>query len=210
MKSSFKILSLLLVLLVFAGCEKEATLSEYKYTEKDYSVKCEGVNTDLIKEALYSFEEDIMNHYAKNGNKNLSQAYSRTINLGIYGRAKYDEMVSPHTLEIFKILKEDSNLWKNEGDIKTLNYNNEFVKCLAENISDKEIKTSFNSLLVTNSMRIELLGAELRRKSGFALKDKHLATYIALDYYYAKLFNIDFNKTKETEVSKSDSKPTKK
>lgn len=210
MKSSFKILSFLLILIVFSSCKKETTLSEYKYTDKEYPVQCESANTDLIKEALYSFEEDIMNHFGKNANKNLSQAYSRTINLGTYGRLKYEEMVSPHTLEIFKILKENTNLWKTEGNTKTLNYNSDLIKCLAENISDKEIKTTFNSLLITNSMRVDLLGAELRRKSGFALKDRYLATYIALDYYYAKLFNIDFVKTKKTEVVKPDSKPAKK
>ena len=193
MNSYLKPLLILLVVSIFTSCKKEATLSEYKYADKEYTVQCEGVNPELLKEAVYSFEDDITNHFARNGNKNLSQAYSRAVNAGIYGRTKYNEIVSSHTKEIFKILKEDTNLWNTEGKTKTLNYNSEFVKCLADNISNKDIKTTFNALLSTNSMSPKLFGEALRRQSGLALKDKNLATYIALDLYYAKLFDVDFD-----------------
>ena len=193
MKSIFKPLSLLLVLIFFTSCKKEITLSEYKYTDKEFAVNCDAINPELLKEAVFSFEDDIANHFAKNGKQNLSQAYSRTVNLGIYGRAKYNEIVSPHTKEIFNILKTDPNLWNTDEQTKTLNYNHEVVKCLAENISNKDLKTTFNALITTNSMSPKLFGEALRRQSGLALKDKYLATYIALDMYYAKLFDVDFD-----------------
>lgn len=193
MNSSYKYLIIVLVLLILTGCKKEPTLSEYKFADKNFDVICTQLNPELLKEVVYSFEEDITNHFARNSQKNLSQAYSRTINLGIYGRAKYNEMVSEHTMEIFKILKSDTSLWNVGENSSSLNYDHDLVKCLANNIKDKDLKTTFNALLTTNSMSVKLFGEPLKRKSNLAIKDKYLATYIALDMYYAKLFNVDFD-----------------
>lgn len=201
MKIQLKPLIVLLVFFLLTSCKKEATLSEYKYSANGFQVTCEGVNPELLKEAVYSFEDDITNYFAQKGSKNLSQAYSRIVNLGIYGRAKYEEIASPHTIEIFEILKKDKNLWSLEGTTKSLNYESSFVKCLADNLADKDLKTTFNALLSTNSMSAKLFGEPLRRSGYLAMKDKYLATYIALDMYYAKLFDVDFNKkntSKET------------
>jgi hypothetical protein len=184
------------------SCKKEVVLSEFKYSEKDLQVNCEDVNLDLLKEAVFSFEDDIATYFSNNGTKNLSQAYSRTVNLALYGRAKYNDIVSDHTIEIFNILKEDNDLWNLDNEIKSLNYNSKLVKCLADNLSNKELKTTFNALLSANSMSAKLFGEPLRRMSYFAVKDKNLATYIALDMYYAKLFDLDLNQEKEIkEVS---------
>lgn len=203
MKIHLKPLIVLLISFLLVGCKKEATLSEFKYSANDFQVTCEGVNPELLKEAVYSFEDDITNYFAQKGTKNLSQAYSRAVNLGIYGRAKYEEIASPHTIEIFEILQKDKDLWNINDDTKSLNYNNKFVKCLADNLVDKDLKTTFNALLTTNSMSSKLFGEPLRRSAYLAIKDKYLATYIALDMYYAKLFDVDFSK-KETnkEVAK--------
>lgn len=204
-----KPLSILLLLTIFTSCKKEATLSEYKYADKDYTVNCNNIDTNLLKEAMYSFEEDITNYYAKGGKKNLSQAYSRAISASIYGNAKYNEIVSPHTKEIFNILKTKTDLWNSTSKIKTLNYNTQLVKCLADNISDKDLKTTFSALLSTNSMSSKLFGEPLKRQSRLAIKDKALATYIALDMFYAKLFDVDFNAPKKENTQKPKLEPIK-
>ena len=211
MNSYLKPLSILLVFIIFTSCKKEATLSEYKYADKLY-FNCDGVNSDLFREALYSFEEDITKQYARNGRQNLTQAYGQAITAGIYGRGKYNEMVSPHTKEIFELLKTQTNLWNTDGKIKTLNYNHDLVKCIAKNITNEDIKTTFNALLSTNSMSPKLFGEAMRRQSNLAIKDKYLATYIALDMFYAKLFNVDLNAPKEgnknIDFNKTPSKPS--
>jgi len=193
MKCYLKSLTLILVSIAFISCKKEASLSEFKYSDNDFQVNCEEVDLDLLREAVYSFEEDITTHFTNKGAKNLPQAYSRIVNLGLYGRVKYNEIVSPHTVEIFNILKEDQDLWNLDGDSKSLNYNSKLVNCLANNLTDKDLKTTFNALLTTNSMSTKLFGEPLRRKAYLALKDKNLATYIALDMYYAKLFDLDLS-----------------
>ena len=193
MKNYLKLTIILLVMVVFTNCKNDPQLSQYKYSEKEFQVNCEKIDLDLIKEAVYSFEEDITNYFGQKGTKNLSQAYSRAVNIGVFGRAKYNEITSPHTREIFEILKTDTELWNLVGESKSLNYDHELVKCIANNLTDKDLKTTFNALITTNSMSAKLFGEPLRRKAYLAVKDKNLATYIALDMFYAKLFDVDFN-----------------
>lgn len=201
MKFYLKLTTLLLVLITFSNCKKGATLSEYKYADKSFDVTCSQINPELLKEAVFSFEDDIANHFATNGTKNISQAYSRIVNLALYSRGKYEEIVSDHTKEIFKLLKNDADLWSTDKNGNTiLNYNHTLVKCLSEHIKDKDLKTTFNALISTNSMNSRLFGEPLRRKSNLAVNDKYLATYIALDLYYAKLFNIDLEAPKTEKV----------
>ena len=201
MKFQIKPLIVLLIFFVLVSCKKDESLSEYKYSSNEFQVSCEGVNPELLKEAVYSFEEDINNYFAQKGTKNLSQAYSRAVNLGIYGRAKYEEIASPHTIEIFEILKKDKTLWNLEGETNSLNYDNPFVTCLAENLTNKDLQTTFKALLSTNSMSANLFGEPLKRTAYLAIKDKYLATYIALDMYYAKLFDVDFSKKETNKVA---------
>ena len=204
MKSLIKFTSIFLIIMLITSCKKEATLANFKYANKKLDVVCKQINPELLREAVYAFEEDIIHHFARNGQKSLSQAYSRIINLGIYGRIKYKDMVSNHTKEVFTILKQEKDLWINSGESTTLNYNHELIKCLGDNLKDKNLKTTFNALVSTNSMSAKLFGEPLRRQSRQPLTDKYLATYIALEFYYAKLFNVDFDSVENTNPAKSD------
>lgn len=194
MKSYFKTSLILLIIIVFTNCKNEEKLSEYKFSEKEFELNCENVDLKLIKEAVYSFEADINKYYVDNGANKLSQAYNRAVNIGFFGRAKFNKIASEHTQEIFKILKKDTDLWNLEGKTKSLNYDHELVKCISNNLTDKNLQTTFNALLSTNSMSAQLFGEALRRHAFIAVRDKSLATYIALDMYYAKLFDVDFEK----------------
>ena len=196
MKTYLKLTIILLIMVVFTNCKNDPKLSEYKYSEKEFQVNCENIDLDLIKEAVYSFEEDITKYFSQKGNKNLLQAYPRAINFGINGRGKFNKIASPHTQEIFEILKTDTELRILNGETKSLNYDHKLVKCIANNLTDKDLKTTFNALIRTNSMSAKLFGEPLRRKAYLAVKDKNPATYIALDMYYAKLFDVDFEAQK--------------
>ena len=61
MKTSiFKIIVITLAIgLVSCKKEKETVLTEYKYGYKPNTITCGDLDTDLLKEALYSFENDI-------------------------------------------------------------------------------------------------------------------------------------------------------
>lgn len=194
MNSKLTFFSFLLVLLLFS-CKKENTFTDYKFNDKPETIVCDGMDASIYKEALYSFEDDILNFYKKTNPKTtLTQAYSQFIRLSIYGRLKYEDIVSTHTLNVFEALKKEKDLWDANNTDSYLNYNSTIIMCISSNMINKPLKTTFDALLSTNSMSPKLFGSALMNRYINALSDKHLATYIALDLFYANLFDIDFSK----------------
>ena len=195
MKTPFFKLFVIVLTIGLTSCKKENALSEYKYADKGVVLSCENVNSKLYSEALFAFENDILTFYGKNNpNASLIQAYGQFIRNAIYGRIKYENMVSPHTVKVFEILKHETDLWDANNPNSHLNYNSPLVKCIAINMQNADLKTTFNSLLRVNSMSPKPFGAPLASNYRDALKDKYLATYVAFDLFYAKLFNTDLSK----------------
>lgn len=189
MKTKIYMTTFLLVV-TLVSCKKENTLSEYKYADKPMALPCDSLNSKLYNEALYSFEDDILNFYGKD-KKSLLTSYSRFLRVAIYSRVKYQDIVSEHTLKVFEVLKNDNDLWNLNSTTSHLNYNSKLMDCISKNIKDKDLKTTLNALLTTNSMSPKLFGAPVLASYSLALSDKALASYIAFDLYYAKLFDID-------------------
>ncbi len=212
MKSNLKLITLFLGITLLS-CKNENKLPEFKYSEKPIALTCNDLNSKLYNEALYSFENDILTFYSKNKpNPSLIQAYSQFIRNASYGRAKYEDIVSEHTLNIFKALKLDNDLWDANNTKSHLNYNSKVIKCIADNIKDKNLKTTFKALLSTNSMSPKLFAAPLNTKYRNVLSDKFLASYVAFDLFYANLFNVDFSKVnseKPAEKVNSNNVPQK-
>lgn len=194
MNSNLKLIALFLGITLLS-CKNENTLTEFKYSEKPIALTCSDINSKLYNEALYSFEDDILTFYSKDKpNFSLIQAYSQFIRNATYGNVKYEEIISEHTSNIFKALKQDNDLWDANNTKSHLNYNSKLIKCIAGNIKDENLKTTFNALISTNSMSPKLFGAPLNTKYRNVLSDKFLASYVAFDLFYANLFNIDFSK----------------
>lgn len=194
MKSTLTLITFLLVFTLF-NCNKQNSFSDYKYSDKPEAIICEGLNSKLYNEALYSFEDDILKFYQqKKSNITLVQGYSQFIRAAIYSPPKFEEIVSKHTLDVFEALKNDTDLWDATNTKSHLNYNGKTLNCIASNIKDANLKTTFEALISTNSMSPKLFGTPLVTKYRNALNDKYLALYIALDLYYSKLFDIDFSK----------------
>ncbi len=194
MKSTLTLITFLLVFTLF-NCNKQNSFSDYKYSDKPEAIICEGLNSKLYNEALYSFEDDILKFYQqKKSNITLVQGYSQFIRAAIYSPPKFEEIVSKHTLDVFEALKNDTDLWDATNSKSHLNYNGKTLNCIASNIKDANLKTTFEALISTNSMSPKLFGTPLVTKYRNALNDKYLALYIALDLYYSKLFDIDFSK----------------
>jgi len=193
MKSTLTLITFLLVFTLF-NCNKQNSFSDYKYSDKPEAIICEGLNSKLYNEALYSFEDDILKFYQqKKSNITLVQGYSQFIRAAIYSPPKFEEIVSKHTLDVFEALKTDTDLWDATNSKSHLNYNGKILNCIASNIKDANLKTTFEALISTNSMSPKLFGTPLVTKYRNALNDKYLALYIALDLYYSKLFDIDFS-----------------
>ena len=185
----------LLLAFTFFSCKNENTFSDYKYQDKPLVIACDGVNSKLYQEALYSFEDDLIKYYEKSSQKRtLIQAYSQLLRNSIYGKMKYEDVISEHTLKVFEALKNEEGLWDLNNAKSRLNYNSDIIKCILNNMQDKNLKTTFNALITTNSISPKLFGPPLMSNYRTTLNDKYLTTYIALDLFYAKLFDIDFTK----------------
>ena len=194
----------ILLLLLALSCKKEMTLSEYKYANNNYTVECQDYQLELMKEAVYSFEDDILKHFEKKGSKNLSQAYSRYVNLSSYGRLQYNEIISDHSKELLNILRAEDDLWSQTSNGWSLNYSHPIVSCISNNMKDKDLQTTFNALLSTNSMSQKLFADAIKRVSYKAIRDKSLATYIALDLYFANLIDANLESPEAKQPIKAD------
>lgn len=203
MNLKFKLIAFLFVTLLFncKNATEEKTLGDFKFSEKGIVVSCNDFDVKLLNEALFSFEADILENYGQTRNSsatpNLSRAYSQFISNAIYGRVKYIEVLSPQSVAVFEVLKSKSDLWNTSNPTSKLNYNHPLIDCISSNMLDKDLKTTFNALLQTNSMSAKLFGPALQSNYGAVTRDKYLSTYVALEFFYGKLFDIDLSKVSE-------------
>ncbi|WP_223551704.1 hypothetical protein [Aestuariivivens sp. NBU2969] len=203
MNSKLNLITFLFVLTLL-GCKKEQSFTDFEFTDKGIVLNCETLDTKLYNEALFAFESDVVNFYGKNNpNPNQLRAYSQFVRDAIYNRAKYTEMVSPHTAKVFQALKNDNDLWDANNPKSHLNYNSTFFNCIANNIQNKDLKTTLNALVSTNSMSPKLFGAPLSSQYSLAIRDKYLAAYIAFDLFYAKLFDVDLSSISSRNTNES-------
>src|SRR5690606_16133674 len=203
-----------LILLVFvvtvSSCKNDkqtetVILSEYKFTDKGMPVNCDGIDAQLLNEAIFAFEDDIYTFFKdRSPNPNMALTYAQFISTANNGRVNYAEILTPHTVEIFKVLKTKTELWNTNNSASNLNYNSDFLNCIANNIRDNSLNTTLQSLLKTGAMNRKLFTAPLASRYSQALNDKYLAAYIAFDLFYAKLFDVDLTQVKERAPTKVD------
>ncbi len=207
MKSIFKIIVITLTFILF-NCKNETVQLEYKYADKPTVLTCDNLNSELYQEALYAFEDDIFKYYKeKNFKSTLVNAYAQFTRNAHFGRLKYEDIISEHSIKVFKALKQDDKLWDSENTKSHLNYNSPLIKCIVKNIKDNSLKATFNSLLSINDLSPELMGPPLSTRYKNTLNDKYLASYIAFDFYYSKFFDIDLSKINSDKPEpKADSK----
>ena len=203
MKNSIKPITnliLLLIILTVTSCKKENTFTDYKFAKKDNIITCKNQNNKLITEALLSFENDISVYYADLTKNDLAKAYSIFLSSAPVNTLKYQEVVSPHSIKVFEALKNEAGLWDANNPNSHLNYKGDLLTCIVDNFRDKKLKTTYNALVTTNSMKPALLASPVARDYRTIVFDKYLSAYIALDLYYAKFFDIDLSSVTEKAI----------
>ncbi|HLV39323.1 hypothetical protein [Xanthomarina sp.] len=187
-------LTFFVVSLTLFNCKNEsATFNNYKYADQENILVCDNLDTKLYFEALLSFEDDMTDKYDPT-NKNLRRGYSFFTREALAGKADYQEIVSPHTMEVFKALKNDTDLWNKDN---TINYNSKLLTCIGNNFRNNDLKTTFHALVSTNSMRSEIFGVPLIKFVKNAHEDRYMAAFVAFDLFYANLFDVDPTKVTE-------------
>lgn len=196
-KSQLKLTFIALCLTFFNCKEETASFTNYKYADEENVIVCENVDSKLYMEALLYFEDDITSYYDPK-TKDLRRSYSFFTRDALGNKAKYQDILTPHTMEVFEALKNDKDLWTNNS----INYNSDLFTCLGNNFRIPGLQTTFKVLVSTNSMRPELFGAPLLKHVKNAHEDRYIATYVAFDLFYAKIFDID-----PTTITEDSQKP---
>ena len=200
MQNSLKLITIALVLCLM-GCQdskKEVDLT-FIYTNQGDVLNCEGVDTALIQEAFYSFENDLTSYYTPD-KPIYSRAYSIFVSQAINDRVNYSLMVSDHSKKVLEALKQDESLWTTNPDGSKVNFNHPIFECIGQNIQDEPLKETFNALIATNSMSLRMFAQELRQKTFGMKDDKYLATYVAFDLFYGKIYDKDFSLPESDDV----------
>jgi hypothetical protein len=206
MKTSIKILALSLCLTTLFSCKQEPKLT-YQFSDNAMVVSCENVQDKaLLNEAFYSFEKDLAAHYLKNNtNQQIDRAYASFISRNA-GRDLdiIPEMISHHTFDVYKELRK-TDVFDANGK---LNPNSTFIACVGNSILDPQIKTTFNALKSTNSLKGNLIAASASSLGLRSYRDNTLRAYIALALYYDKMATVDESKLPIHNKPKEENTPT--
>ena len=207
MKTTFKRLALVL-LVTFSSCDN-AKKMEYKYAESPKLLACDFPNGDLLKEAVYSFENDLSTIY-RFPKTNLAKSYSTFILQRQRGKLNAKEIASEHSLNLAKALKKEAHLWSTVNTTPTLNSSDPLMDCIVNNIINDDIKRTYNALLSTNSLNPKLVLPLLNGTSRFVKSDGSLRTYVALELFYSQLLDTKLEELKNPnpQVQPEPAKPS--
>jgi len=177
-------LAIITITFLISSCTKPL---DYKYQDKKQINVCKGLDAKLASEAYYSFREDLA-EYTKKTNVSVDYLdYQYSLALYIYngteGLANYKSIASSHSLEIFKKLQNEEQLWVNPATGK-INYNSEFIDCLLKNIQNNEVRLPLISLRDTGSINKLSLAELFRTTIKDAETDPAYAMFIAFETYY--------------------------
>ena len=194
LKMKRTIVPILLLAFIYTNC-KPAPKIDYKFGEEKNLFPCSSVDMDLIKEAVYVFEEFIFENYSFNAPDKEKAAYFNFLKNSEVKLMPMGEKFDDHIKNVFYALKTEESLWSGTQDQKTLNLDHEIIKCIIENINIEAIKPVFKTLAESKTLRGEVLAPTLRSYFNKIEEDRALATYIALDLFYAKIFQFDLSLT---------------
>lgn len=183
-------LSIFILAILLTSC-KEKTL-EYKFQGRiNVLVDCSFGNDALLKEAQYSFQEDLAINLPKNDPEFKNEIYNYFVRALYTDDIDFNDAVTPHSLAVFEELKKYKELWDLDNPHSNLNYKSEFMTCLISNFKDDDLRIAMQNLIEVNSMRPKLIIEPILYSPDKLAKDSNLKTYIALELYYAKFFDKD-------------------
>lgn len=177
------------VLLLLNGCDS-VKKPEYRFQNEKNLFLCNGTDMETVKEAVYVFEDYITEHYAFLS-KTVGEGYHNYIKLLLDDRSPASEFFSEYLIEFKDYLKTRDEFWVEKNGQLRLNYDNELVSCIINNIQDEQIRKTIDALVSSNTARPELLGPVLYRNRTMMTEDRALATYVVFETFFPKLFYMD-------------------
>lgn len=191
-------LSLLALMMTFS-CNEGPTLS-YKYGSNPDMFECDYEKMDLIKEALYAFEDYIFQHHNFKGPETLERGYANYWSIAMSDRLPFIDKFDDHLKAVAREVLAQEDLWVMTNGKMTLNLYDDLGNCIIENFQNEDLKETMEALVETKTFRSDIFVPTVRRKTMQLLKDKAMATYVALDLFYGKLHGMDLDNTENNPV----------
>ena len=193
-----KIVLILVTIATLSSCS-DSDPFPYKYQNEQQVINCSNSDSKIMNEALYAFREDISRYFLKEIQKkdylNFLYSYQQYIYRGAKGNLFYNEIVSDHTIKVYnELLKQDNLFIKTKGK-SNLNYKNEFVQCLINNIQNTEMKNKIIDLINVDYLSPDVMAENYRITTEDANTDPNFLMFIALDTYYQRLLDLDIPNT---------------
>lgn len=182
---------LLIVALSFWSCQDDFA---YKYADKEAVIECDQINQKMLNEAMYSFQEDVAEHFNFRSYSPSTPVYyqwgfaSYAYN-GSQGTAPYEEIVRDQSKLILLELVKQKGLFNKDNGQFALNYKHPLVTCLIDKISDDPLRSTIQTLVDVDQMNARLLAEPLRKNIKRLAEDKHLILFMGLATYYPQLMN---------------------
>jgi hypothetical protein len=199
--NKFRMFILLSSFTLLINCKD--SLIEFKYSKKENLFECESANMDLIKEALYAFENYIIKNYDIDPPNTLFKAYAFYFEVESRNKMPALDLIDDHLIKVIEALKKEKKLWVSTNAGTTLNYNHPIMKCIQKGIKDPTINETFEALIKTNSFRSDIFLLLIEKRVKILIDDKSLAAYYALDHFYSNVINVNFkNIEQKTELDK--------
>lgn len=192
-----KISSILVITaLCFTSCIKDSKIT-YKYQENDELFSCDGIDMNLIKEAVYAFEDYIKDYYSMEAPNSVDKGYYFYWEISKSDRIPAVEYINQHILDIRDELKKIDGLWIINNNEAKLNMKHPIAKCISDYMEDQQLKKIYDILVETNTFKNLVFLAPFKRDPIKFRKDRALMTYLALNTFYARILMLDFSNLEE-------------
>lgn len=187
---------LLIATILFTSCINDPKI-EYKYQDNEDLFSCDGIDMDLVKEAVYAFEDYIKDHYSMEPPNSVDKGYYFYWDISKSDRIPAVEYINQHILDVRDELKKIDGLWIIENDEAKLNMKHPIAKCIGDYMEDQELKRIYDVLVETNTFKNLVFLAPFKRDPIKFRKDRALMTYLALNTFYARILMLDFSNMEE-------------
>lgn len=191
---------LVFVAISVLGCKSEPNLNLI-YSKQEKIFNCDSKTPEdiaLINEAIHTFEKDLLAGMMVSANTNprLDRAYSGFVqrNINAASNEIVKDMISQHAIDVFNELKKTDIFDSTQKGEAVFNQNSSFVNCIINNLSEGQMKQTVTSLKKVGDLtpRMFAFSVTAQNSGASAYMNNDIKAFIALSFYYARFFEIDF------------------
>ncbi len=192
MKNNLLFCIVLTCTILLASCGQGSKKVSNKYQDQPSVVYCKQIDTILVKEAFYSFKEDVASYYNNQGYEKGSLPYyhngfTKYINSLVGNNASYNLVASEHSKKLATELKKYPEIWTTRDGKTIPNLESSFLKCITKDIDDFPLKALITKVYQKGSISRKNMLDSYYKNVGKVHQDNNFTLFLALDTFYAFL-----------------------